>query len=258
MANRPAFLFYPSDWLSNLKLRQLTPAERGAWIDLLCLMHDSDEYGVIRWDLENIAKVINCDVALLENLVRQNTLKGARRGEVSDAVFHVDRYRKKHVLMKKSEGPVWYSSRMIRDNYLHALAKRSGRKGWRTLKGTLKGDTEGVTEGAPDNENDNEDTLNTNKELSAKKSRRTFSPPTVDQVSEYCRERSNQVDAQRFVDYYESNGWMVGKNRMRDWRACVRTWERNGLHARAGPESNDPRGNFAAAKRYAEQYGSES
>lgn len=53
-----------------------------------------------------------------------------------------------------------------------------------------------------------------------------FAPPTVDEVREYCLERGNHVDPQRFVDYYTSNGWMVGKNKMKDWKAAVRTWER--------------------------------
>lgn len=53
-----------------------------------------------------------------------------------------------------------------------------------------------------------------------------FVPPTLEQVQDYCRERGNDVDAQRFIDFYESKGWMVGKNKMKDWKACVRTWER--------------------------------
>lgn len=52
-----------------------------------------------------------------------------------------------------------------------------------------------------------------------------FTPPTVEEVSEYCWDRGNAVDPQRFVDYYTSNGWMVGKNKMKDWKAAVRTWE---------------------------------
>ena len=52
-----------------------------------------------------------------------------------------------------------------------------------------------------------------------------FVPPTVDEVREYCFERGNSVDPQRFVDYYSSNGWMVGKTKMKDWKAAVRTWE---------------------------------
>ena len=53
-----------------------------------------------------------------------------------------------------------------------------------------------------------------------------FTPPTVEEVSSYCQERKNGIDAQRFVDYYESRGWMLGKTKMKDWRAAVRTWER--------------------------------
>ena len=53
-----------------------------------------------------------------------------------------------------------------------------------------------------------------------------FTPPTADEVSAYCRERGNKIDPQRFVDFYAAKGWMVGRNKMKDWRACVRTWER--------------------------------
>lgn len=54
-----------------------------------------------------------------------------------------------------------------------------------------------------------------------------FVPPTLEQVRAYCLARSNTVDPQRFVDHYTSNGWRVGKNAMRDWQACVRTWEKS-------------------------------
>lgn len=54
-----------------------------------------------------------------------------------------------------------------------------------------------------------------------------FTIPTVEQVAEYCLERRNAVDAQRFVDHYTANGWKVGRNQMKDWKASVRTWEKN-------------------------------
>ena len=54
-----------------------------------------------------------------------------------------------------------------------------------------------------------------------------FSKPSFEEVKKYCLERMNNVDAGRFIDHYESNGWMVGKNKMKDWKAAVRTWERN-------------------------------
>ena len=54
-----------------------------------------------------------------------------------------------------------------------------------------------------------------------------FTAPTLEEVKEYCAERKNGVDAERFVNYYMANGWKVGKNPMKDWKAAVRTWERN-------------------------------
>jgi len=57
--------------------------------------------------------------------------------------------------------------------------------------------------------------------------RKRFTPPTLQDVAAYCRERSNSVDPQAWIDHYTANGWMVGKNKMRDWKAAVRTWERN-------------------------------
>lgn len=57
--------------------------------------------------------------------------------------------------------------------------------------------------------------------------RKTFTKPTIDEIQNYCMERNNNVNAEQFFDYYESNGWKVGKNSMKDWKAAVRTWERS-------------------------------
>ena len=54
-----------------------------------------------------------------------------------------------------------------------------------------------------------------------------FAKPNVEDIIDYCNERNNCVDAQKFYDYYSSNGWKVGKNPMKDWKAAVRTWEKN-------------------------------
>ena len=65
-----------------------------------------------------------------------------------------------------------------------------------------------------------------------------FKPPSVEEVRDYCIQRGNGIDAQGFVDYYSSNGWMVGKNRMKDWKAAVRTWERRRKAEPKGRSSN--------------------
>ena len=64
-------------------------------------------------------------------------------------------------------------------------------------------------------------------ECEADKPQRTrFVPPTVEDVREYCLKNNYRVDAQRFIDYYESNGWMVGRTKMKNWQAAVRNWAR--------------------------------
>lgn len=101
-----------------------------------------------------------------------------------------------------------------------------------SVTGALQNVTQGVTK---DNESksieidieirDREESIgDINVPSKATRSKR-FVPPTVDEVRDYCQSRGNSVNPQRFVDYYSSNGWMVGKNKMKDWKAAVRTWE---------------------------------
>ena len=68
------------------------------------------------------------------------------------------------------------------------------------------------------------------------KKRKRFTPPTVEQVSEYCLERQNNVNAEKFVDFYASKGWVVGKSPMKDWKAAVRNWEKD--------DKKDPKNKF--------------
>lgn len=60
-----------------------------------------------------------------------------------------------------------------------------------------------------------------------KKSSMRFAPPTLDELNAYCGEKGLRIDAQRFIDFYESKGWMIGKNQMKDWKAAVRNWSRS-------------------------------
>lgn len=53
-----------------------------------------------------------------------------------------------------------------------------------------------------------------------------FKKPTIEEIKQYCIERKNKINAEHFFDYYESKGWIVGKTSMKDWKAAIRTWER--------------------------------
>jgi len=60
----------------------------------------------------------------------------------------------------------------------------------------------------------------------SKPEQKRFTPPIMEEVRAYCRERGNKVDPERFIDFYASKGWKVGNQPMKDWKACVRTWEK--------------------------------
>lgn len=70
--------------------------------------------------------------------------------------------------------------------------------------------------------------------------RQTFTPPALEEVEAYCRKRGNDVNAEKFLDFYTSKGWMVGRNRMKDWRAAVRNWERTDNRPTPGKSKGTP------------------
>ena len=78
-----------------------------------------------------------------------------------------------------------------------------------------------------DNQRYTENRLDKNRLDKNSNNTRAFEKPTLDEVKAYCLERKNNVDAETFIDFYESKGWMIGKNKMKDWKAAVRTWEQN-------------------------------
>ena len=124
---RPSFQFYPADWLGNSNLRRCTHAEKGVWIDVMCLMHDSEEYGILRWSLKEIAQAVGCKVSDLKALVAKGVLKGSDT-ELTEALTYtpVSGRRKGPTvtLIDITKGPLWYSSRMVIDEY-----KRGARSG---------------------------------------------------------------------------------------------------------------------------------
>jgi len=117
---RPSFQFYPADWRNNAKLRRCSEAARGAWIDVLCLLHDFDEYGVCRWPLAELARAAGVQLKLVKELVSKEVLKGADKG-APDYVFtprHAGKMGQPVTLVVAKDGPCWYCSRFVRDEYI--------------------------------------------------------------------------------------------------------------------------------------------
>lgn len=100
------------------------------------------------------------------------------------------------------------------------------------LKGTHKYDDvfTKIVEGYSQKEKENNTSNNITSIKKEIYKEKRFKKPTLEEVKEYCKERDNNINAELFIDHYESNGWKVGKNSMKDWKACVRTWERNKIN----------------------------
>lgn len=155
----PAFQFYADKWMANAKLRMCSAAARGTWIDCMCLMHNSDEYGVLRHPLADVANALGAKVALLRELSTKQVLKGGDR-DVPAYVYtprHANKDGAPVILLDESPDPMWYSSRMVRDQYIRSRSGGDTRfksgdpppsPPPRARRGEPQGDDQGGTPGA--------------------------------------------------------------------------------------------------------------
>ncbi|MBZ8138848.1 hypothetical protein CLD22_02900 [Rubrivivax gelatinosus] len=137
---RPSFQFYPADWIANSNLQRCTFAERGVWLAVMCLMHDQELYGVLRWPLKDIAQAVRCRAADLQALARKGVLKGSE-DYLAEPYVYVPRSGRKDgppvVLIEAQPGPIWYSSRMVKDEYVRT-ARGEGSGNGTALKAAPK------------------------------------------------------------------------------------------------------------------------
>jgi len=68
------------------------------------------------------------------------------------------------------------------------------------------------------------DAIDTDTDIEQIKKSSRFTPPTIEQITKYINEKSFDIDGDKFINFYEAKGWMIGKNKMKSWKACVRTW----------------------------------
>lgn len=129
---RPSFQFYPADWRNNANLQRCSPAARGTWVDVLCVLHDSDAYGLVHWPLRELANAAHAPLKLLRELADKRVLKGCDAG-VCEPFVYVPRSGRREgapvVLVPAQPGPVWYSSRMVRDEYVRTIRGEGTRYG---------------------------------------------------------------------------------------------------------------------------------
>lgn len=148
MANQPSFQFYPADWVKDANLRRCSKAEKGLWVDVICLMHESEVRGALvtsgrAWPADEIAEAVGGDKVENLRLLEALTLKGVSKvaPRVWPSTPEADPFR--HL----PEG-AYYNARMVRDENKRKLCSDAGKKGGNpTLKGADKGLPKGDSKG---------------------------------------------------------------------------------------------------------------
>jgi len=195
MSRDPAFLWYPGDWDGGTKL--FNRYEKGAYMDLLmCQFHNG------HMTKENLVFILGQpDYDLLwESKLKSKFVKDDE-GKFFNQKLESEQIKRRKWCESRAnnkEGKNQYSGHTTKKKRSYDLMKR--------------GHMENV------NENENKDIINNDGK---------FKKPTLMEVTLYCVERKNKVNPQTFIDHYESNGWMVGKVHMKNWKATVRKWENN-------------------------------
>ena len=147
-----------------------------------------------------------------------------------------DRYESRRQAAKHAITTRWNRAKAIRndtDAYEPIRTDTNVYEAIRNDTNTIRTDTID-TNNQQSSVNNQQSTINDGERGGRSRASRRFTPPTVDDVRAYCNEHGYGIDPEHFVDYYESNGWRVGKNPMRDWKACVRTWVKNEYSRKGG------------------------
>lgn len=126
---RPAFQFYAKDWRGNLKLRRCSDAAKGAWIEIMCVLHDSEEYGVARFPLRELVAAAGVQTKSAKELIEKGVLKGGDKNvpAYTYTPSHAGKKLPTVTLLDKSEGPMWYCSRFVRDEHIRGRRGEASR-----------------------------------------------------------------------------------------------------------------------------------
>lgn len=203
MTKLPAFLFYPSDWLGDLGVRSLSFEEKGVWIDLLCFMHKSEQRGKLVLNGQpmtdrEIAQMLNFkNVAKLLQTLGKLLSKGVASRDTSGALMN---------------------RRMVHDDNFRKMRAAAGsiggkQKASKRLAKAIANSTPSVSYSSSIQRKENV------------KRKENFIPPTAEQAEEYAQSIGYALNGAAFVSHYAATEWMRGKNKIKNWKACVVTWK---------------------------------
>lgn len=151
--------------------------------------------------------------------------------QFDNGVIVIKHWRMANALRKDRYTPTAFQEELakleLKDNGAYTLVANRLPDGCQVVAACLPQDRLGKDSVGKDRLDKDNNTLTLKgSSVCATASPRRFTPPSLEEVRDYCRDRGNAVDPGKFIDFYESKGWMVGKNKMKDWKAAVRTWER--------------------------------
>ena len=224
LRDQPYLPLYVQDYLTDEKLNMCSASSQGVYVKLMCIMHKSEVYGKILFKqkykqtgsmIENfalqIARQITFDV---------KTIHDALVELIEEGVLILN-------------GEEIYQKRMVRDFEVSEQRSLAAKKGGGNPILFKQKDKQGFKQIDKQNTEyeyiyENEIEIDKEKEGTGRKNK--FIPPTLDQVIDYCNERQNDVNPVTWINFYQAKNWMIGKNKMTDWKAAVRTWENKNLN----------------------------
>ena len=212
------FIYFPlylSDYVSEA--RKMTMLQRGAFVDLACLyFQDNLELSYTKQQIYRMVFAMQQDEQEAVDFILQKYFKQTE---------------------KEPMGLIWVSDslNLVGARVLKRLEanRNNGKKGGRGNKKDNKPMGSEVANPTPNPDESilKQTKLNQTKPIKPK----GFIPPSLQDIQNYCKERKNSVNPDKWLNFYQSNGWKVGKNSMKDWRAAVRTWEGSSFDKKQEP-----------------------
>lgn len=223
MNKDPAFLFYYQDFLVGTIL--MSDEEVGKYIKILCHLADKrsltiDEIKIIVGG--DVSKKVLTKLSIDENNCYYNK---RLKNEVEKRRKYSESRRKNRLSKEDNDSYDSHMSTHMSDHMSTHMSTHMGNENENILNKANKGRLLINKDNKIGKSSRNiKDHIANNK---SNDYRSKFIKPTVEQIEEYCEERKNGLNGQKIFDHYEANGWMRGKTKIKDWKACVRTWERN-------------------------------
>ncbi len=234
MAKDPAFLMYSKDWIEGTA--DMTPEEKGVYIDLLCYQHQRNGLPNDLTRLSRLVRMPHNDFLKIWKFIKTKFVlngENLRNEKLSEVMAdRAEKGRKNKIT--GNFAAILRQSSLSTDDYSY-IKSQFNLNDFNGIPDDLLKEriTEWITERllcrSKSIEDGNED-ASLNKINNVAASKEKFIPPTILEVEAYIKEKNYQVDAENFIDFYSSKGWMIGKSKMKDWKAAIRNarnWEHN-------------------------------